>query len=283
MLDRVKIQYNFYREIFNLDKASPRKAFGLLMRANSIDIPKDMIFKAYIKSSIKRWFQFIPTIEKLTGYNELSRNDFLSPPYESSYINILISDITPRFKMENYEFNSNTCALFPNWFGKRVDCIVVAAMCGAIKNFKYGFLNLQDRGILKSEMMDYGALFGGNYEIVHIIENEGMLYKHFEATIIGRHNELLEWGINHGFDMKGMGKICFDYFNFYAISKLPISEMYFVRETPAILFAAASLVIRPKEQIKRHGEYLESEFIKEINKKDWPKEEIEKIFEDIRV
>lgn len=103
------------------------------------------------------------------------------------------ANVPPTIMMEDRYINKRNILNSPYWFAQQVHYMVYAAMCGSETTFKFAYLNLKNESVLDSDELDYGVLYGGNPEIVHIMEQRDHIFLHFEGAVIGHQNDVLGW------------------------------------------------------------------------------------------
>lgn len=155
------------------------------------------IYSIMLKSNIKKALICAPLTSALSIPLNCPRyHDFTIPIDQVKVMKACETNVAPTIMNDDFNITRRNILNAPIWFPPQVHYIVYAAMCGSGNSFKYAYLNLSDKSVMNSDELDYGALYGGNMEIIHIIEHEGHTFRHFEGAVIGHQNDVLEWCID---------------------------------------------------------------------------------------
>ena len=202
VLKEVYKEHNLMKTIFDIPK------YVLKNRTNAyIEISKLSekygsksvmdIYTIMLKTSIKRALICAPLTGALMASLKCPRyHDFMIPANQLEIMKACETNTAPTIMIEDISIARKSILNVPVWFAPQVHYMVYAAMCGSNNSFKFSYLNLSNKFLMDSDELDYGALYGGNTEIIHIIEQEGHVFRHFEGAVIGHQNEILEWCID---------------------------------------------------------------------------------------
>lgn len=146
---------------------------------------------------------------------------------KTELINIFINDDDAKLS-EYVAVDDHKTAVYLTYVLKSVPLIGMAEMYGAVKCFKFLYLNGYFNTSSKHEKC---IMIGNNYEILHICENEGINFiKMLKYTIQYHRNELIDYyytkcEINEYDFMKLIMK-CLTYYNYDALEFLLDNEKY---------------------------------------------------------
>lgn len=201
VLKEVDKEYKLKKVIFDIPRyvsSSKSKAY-LEMTRLCEQYGQKIIMEIYtilLKSSIKKALICAPLTSALILPLKCPRyHSFTIAPDQLDIMIAAETNVPPIIMVEDKYISRQNILNVPPWFAPQVHHIVYAAMCGSENTFKYAYLNLIDESVMDSDELDYGALYGGNTEIIKIIEQNGRNFIHFEGAVIGHRNEVLGWCI----------------------------------------------------------------------------------------